>query len=217
MNEPPLADNQSSEPPLGLPRRLRLSGKASAAALLLCLGTTAVLIPMALRMPRWVEYEIVLGVWWIIWLLVLTSYLYGGQRITDDHQLGQPRNWFASSKSQPARRRRDSNSSWWDGFFWGSVAFDAEGCIYGLAIIVALILLVGLIWFLIEIAIPVLFFLLYVIVRSMMAQVLNDCHYCRGRLARALAWGFVWATVYTAPLAAVVWFIHYVHERAPVR
>ena len=216
MNDSQKAADQSLEqtPPSGRPRAMRLSGKASALGLVLCFAATAILIPMALRLPPWIEYEIVLAVWWAIWLLVLTGFLYWGRRISDDHRLGEPRNWFALSKSQPASPRRESNSGWWDGFFWGSVAFDAEGCVYGLAIIVALCLLVGVIWFLFEIAIPVLLFLLYVITRSMMARVLNDRHHCRDHLVRALAWGFVWATVYTAPLAAVVWFIHYVHRQA---
>ena len=39
----------------------RLSGKASAAWLFVCFGLTAALIPMVLRLPRWVEFEIVLA------------------------------------------------------------------------------------------------------------------------------------------------------------
>jgi hypothetical protein len=77
-----------------------------------------------------------------------------------------------------------------------------------LAAIVAFVLFVALVWFLIEIAIPVVFFLLYLTVRGMLAHVINDRHRCRGRLGRALAWGLVWATVYTAPLAGMVWLVH---------
>ena len=36
--------------------------------------------------------------------------------------------------------------------------------------------------------------------------------HCRGRLGRALAWGALWATVYTAPLAGAVWFVHHVYR-----
>ena len=68
-------------------------------------------------------------------------------------------------------------------------------------------------WLLIEVAIPVVFFLLYVITRGMLAGVTNDRHRCRGSLARAAGRGLGWATVYTAPLAGVVWFVHFVHGR----
>ena len=50
------------------PRLRRVSGKVAAAWLVICLFVTAVLIPMALRTPRlWIEFEIVLLVWWISW------------------------------------------------------------------------------------------------------------------------------------------------------
>jgi hypothetical protein len=186
----------------------RLSGKASAAWLVVCFALTAVLIPMALRLPVWIAFEIVVAAWWAIWLVVLSGLLYRGQRISDDHQLGEPRNWFAGDSNRPARS--DSDRSWWDGFFWGSFWGDGEG----LLIILGLIVLVGLIWFLFEVAIPVLLFLLYFITRGMLAHVVNDRHHCRGRLGRALAWGFLWATAYTVPLAAGVWLVHYVHRNA---
>jgi hypothetical protein len=70
-----------------------------------------------------------------------------------------------------------------------------------------------LIWFLVEIAIPVLFFLLYLMVRGMLAHVINDRHRCRGSVGRALTWGLVWSTLYTVPLAGVVWFVHYILSR----
>jgi hypothetical protein len=185
----------------------RLSGKASAGWLVACFVLTAVLIPMALRLPRWVAFEIVLGTWWATWLGVMTWFLYTGQRVSDDHQLGAPRNWFGSEKPRPVR---DADRSWWDGFFWGSFLGDGDA----LLIVVGLIVLVGLIWFLFEIAIPVLVFLLYLVTRGMLARVINDRHHSRERFGRAFGWGLLWATVYTAPLAAAVWFIHYVHQSA---
>src|SRR5262249_26115498 len=79
----------------------RLSGKVSSFWLVCCFGLTAVLIPAVLRLPRWIEFEIVLAVWWVGWLAVLSCLLYQGQRVTDDHQLGPPRNWL-SGVSRPA-------------------------------------------------------------------------------------------------------------------
>jgi hypothetical protein len=79
-----------------------------------------------------------------------------------------------------------------------------------LGILLALIVAFFALWFLIEIAIPLVLFILYCMARGMLAAVVNDRHRCRGRLGPALAWGFLWATVYTAPLAGVVWFVHHV-------
>ena len=81
-----------------------------------------------------------------------------------------------------------------------------------LAAIAGLILLVAVAWLLVEVAIPVVLFLLYFAVRGMLIQVIKDRHDCRGHLARAVTWGALWATVYTAPLAGAVWFVHFVHR-----
>jgi hypothetical protein len=192
----------------------RLSGKAAAAWLVVCLLLTAVLIPMALRLPRWIKFEIVLGVWWVVWFGVLTTFLYRGLRVADDHALHQPRNWFSgwfSSGKGNSRKQSEPGGSWWDGFFWGWFVGDEL-----LLLVIAAVVLIGGIWLAFEVAIPVLLFLLYFVARGMLAGVANDRHRCRGRLARSIAWGFTWATVYTAPLAAAVWFIHFVHQRAQV-
>ena len=62
-------DEPVQRPSLAKRLRLpRLSGKASAAWLIVCFGLTALLIPMVLRLPRWVEFELVLALWWAVWL-----------------------------------------------------------------------------------------------------------------------------------------------------
>jgi hypothetical protein len=210
-----MADSQvGAEMPLQRPslaRRVRLprlSGKASAAWLVICFALTAVLIPMALRLPRWVKFEIVLAAWWAIWLVVLARLLYTGQRVMDDHQMRPPRNWFTFKRAQQDEPNQNPDRSWWNGFFWGTFWGDGDAVL----IVFGLFLLLVVIWFLFEIAIPVLLFLLYFLARGMLAQVVNDHHHCRGRLGRALGWGAVWATAYTAPLTAAVWFIHYVYQ-----
>jgi hypothetical protein len=190
----------------------RLSGKAAAAWLVVCFLLTAVLIPMALRLPHWVEYEIVLAVWWVVWFGVLTTFLYRGLRVADDHALQQPRNWFSgwfSSNKSKSEKQCEPRGSWWDGFFWGW--FLGDELVF--LLVAGVVLLVG-IWLVFEVAIPVLLFLLYVVARGMLAGVANDRHRCRGRLVRSVVWGFIWATAYMGPLAAAVWFVHFVHQRA---
>jgi hypothetical protein len=186
----------------------RLSGKASAAWLVVCFVVTAIFIPMAFRLPRWIDFEIVLVAWWLIWLALLTWLLYTGQRVADDHTMHEPRNWFAS-KPKKDGQNTGSERSWWDGFFSGCYWLDGDAVL----IVLGLILLLGLIWFLFEIAIPVLLFLLYFVAREMLAKVVNDRHHCHENLGRALGWAMVWATIYTAPLGAAVWFIHFIHQR----
>ena len=211
------ADIPVQRPSLAKRVRLpRLSGKASAAWLAVCFGLTAALIPMVLRLPRWVEFEIVLVLWWVIWLAVLTRLLYTGQRVADDHQLREPRSWFSSDKPEQKEQKKDPDRSWWDGFSTGWFVGDADGVAIGCLVVVGLVVLAGLVWFLIEVAIPLVLFLLYFVTRGMLAQVVNDRHRCRGRLGRALAWGLVWATLYTTPVAAAVWYVHFFHQRSQI-
>ena len=190
----------------------RLSGKAAAAWLLICLLLPAVLIPAVVRLPIWIDVEIVLGVWWLVWFAVLARLLYTGQRVTDDHALQPPRSWFSAKKDRPpGRRGTPGGGGSWLGWLGWDMPLDAEGCAIVCLIVVGLILLVGGLWFLIEIAIPLVWFLLYLLVRGMLAMVINDRHRCRGRLGRSVAWALVWASAYTAPLALAVWLIHHLH------
>lgn len=223
-----MSDSETNQPPTDRNVRLaRLSGKATAAWLVFFFLLIGLLIPAVVRLPLWLDFEIVLAAWWLVWLAVLTRLLYTGQRVAADHQLGAPRNWLGTTAATDHPKKKDrldirkpknsnSNAGWWSGLNGFSGGGDAEGCLVGIAVIVGLVLLVGLIWFLVEIAIPVIVFLLYLVVRGMLAHVINDRHRCRGKLGRALAWALVWATAYTAPLAGVVWFAHCIQSRQPV-
>ena len=199
-----------------LPRRLasrarlpRLSGKATAAWLVVCLLLPAVLIPVVVRLPVWIDFEIVLGVWWLVWFAVLARLLYTGQRVTDDHAPQSPRSWLGARRpTLPGASR--GGGGWFGGPGGGwDFPLDTEGFAIGCLIVVGVVLLIGGFWFLIEVAIPLVWFLLYLTVRGMLAMVINDRHHCHGRLGRSLGWALVWASAYTAPLALAVWFIHY--------
>lgn len=201
-------------------RRLRLSGKAASFGLIMAFLITAILIPRVLRLPAWIDYEIVLCVWWGIWLAVLTTLLYHGKRVADDHQLPPPRNWLnwsgkqdpaskSHSKKKPAAPQQNSSSSGWSDWNWFGPTVDAEGCLWVVGAIVAFVVLVFALWFLIEVAVPLLLFLLYLVPRGMLSHVINDRHHCKGRLGRSLGWALIWATLYTAPLAGTVWWVHF--------
>jgi hypothetical protein len=202
----PSDDPSPPRPRESITKRLRLprlSGKASAFWLVCCFGLTAILIPAVLGLPRWVEVEVVLATWWVGWVGVLGWLLYTGHRVTDDHKMHEPRNWFRGVQRLPS----EETAGCLEALAWFGVGTDGEGCL----IVLALILAVGLVWFLVEIGVPVVLFLLYFVARGMLAQAVNDRHHCRGDRPRAVGWAFVWATVYTAPLAGAVWFVHHVH------
>ena len=216
-------EEKNEQPPAGLQerRRLRLSGKGAAFGLVMAFLLTGILIPAVLKLPTWIEYEVVLLVWWGIWLAVLTTLLYHGKRVADDHQLPPPRSWLNWGKQAPASTeaekknsvpaQRSTSSSWGGGWnFSGSGGGgDGEGCLWMLGAILAVIVLFIALWFLIEVAIPLVLFLLYLVARGMLSQVVNDRHHCKGRLGRSLGWALVWATLYIVPLAGVVWCVHF--------
>jgi len=63
-------------------------------------------------------------------------------------------------------------------------------------------------WLVVELLVPGIFFLAYLLVRGALARVANDRHDCEGNLVRSVGWGVGWATAYVAPLALVVWLVH---------
>jgi hypothetical protein len=186
-------------------RRLRrsiklpvVSGKASALVLVACFALTGVLIPVALRLPAWVDAEAVLAVWWALWLGVLTGLLYAGRQVSDDHRLAPPAGAM-------------SPGGWWDWFpEFGFLGL--EGCLLGLVVLLVVALLGVVAWFVAEFAVPLLTFVLYLAVRGMLAQAVNGRPACQGRLGRSLAVALGWATLYTAPVAGAVWLIHALHR-----
>jgi hypothetical protein len=218
-----------------LARSVRLplvSGKLSALVLVACFALTAVIFfPLARGIDPWIRFEVVLLLWWMIWLLTLTMLLYSGNRVSADHSWGAPRNWLARRKSSAAAavpgqasgpeptRSSGLDASELSGCVWWfpDLAFDfgefGEGCLVAIAGLVLIAVGFFGVWLLIEILIPSLAFVAYLLIRGMLARVANDFHGCRGNLLRALRWASLWATVYTAPLALIVWLAHFVHYR----
>jgi hypothetical protein len=189
-----------------------VSGKTSAALLGVCFLLTALIIlPLAKRVPAWIDVEIVLGLWWAIWVVALTAVLKSGQRVSDDHALPPPRNWLGVFNRGGSRPLSSGGSGW----SWLDFSFvDAEGCLILLGIILAFVALFAGLWLMIELIIPGLAFVAYLLIRGMLARAANDAHGCEGSLPRALLWGTLWATLYTAPLAILVRVVHLVYAHA---
>jgi hypothetical protein len=183
-----------------------VSGKGSVGVLVGCFALTALLIPVALRLPAWIEAQLVLVAWWLTWTGALTLLLVTGRGVADD-------------RPDMERTGPDDARSW-----WGSLAFpefdggNDAGWAGVVAITLGVLLLIVILvaaWFLILVAIPVLALVGYFLVGGMLAQVANRPHACRGRPLRALAHGAFWASVYTMPLALGVWAVHLLANRPP--
>jgi hypothetical protein len=164
------------------------------------MGVTVLIVPMALKLPTWIKAEVVLAVWWAIWCIALTLFLYNGWLVTHD---------FQTPTFPLTALKYDSNARGSDNFFWSPFADYSAilGCLALLGLIVVLPLFLV---FLVEAAV-FLAFLMYLLIRGMLAQVANSRLRCRGQLGRSFAFGVLWATLYTAPLAGLVWFVHRLH------
>ena len=201
MGQPQPTPKAEPRPRRPLTTRLLLpaaSGKASAAALFACLALTAVLVPVAFRLPMWIDAELILAGWWVVWTLALAYLLCSGKRVSDDFQ-GTPLRFSGPGTS----------SGWWSFGDFGTGSLEiGEGCLGVIASVVLFILLLLAVWLVIEFVLPVIALLMYLLLRGMLAHVVNDRHHCKGNLFNAVVWGAVWATLYTAPLAAAVWVVH---------
>jgi hypothetical protein len=194
-----------------------LSGRLTALALLLSLGFTALVVPFAMRLPRWVEAEVVLGTWWLTWAVALATMLYRGQRVVDDHRF-DPHLWLPGSDAEdtstsgPAARSGNPGEPKKSGG-WGLSGLDGlgsldEGCLYilGAALLIGVAVVTA--WLLVELVVPALFTLAYMLLVRAMARVTNDRHGCQGEPLRAVAYGALWATAYVVPLGLVVLVVH---------
>ena len=127
----PFAEDLPPDPNDTWVRRLRfpaVSGKTSALVLIVCLGVTGlIVIPLAgyFRLPRWLRVEALLVVWWLVWAAALAKLLYSGRRVSDDHTLVAPRNWFGRlfSGQRGSGGSQGSGGSWlfWDDPFPGDI------------------------------------------------------------------------------------------------
>ncbi|HEU4536566.1 MAG TPA: hypothetical protein VFS00_20720 [Polyangiaceae bacterium] len=178
----------------------RVSGKVATLFALVSLGLCAVLFPTVLKLPRWVEAEVVLGAWWAALALVLGVLLYRGIKVADD---------FRFRLNPFGQRDKGSSSLWSD--LPGCVdvgTVDAEGCLVVLGVAVVLAALAGASFLVAEVVLPMVFMGCYWLLHRAIGRVANDRHGCEGNLARASLWGALWATLYVAPLALAVWGLH---------
>ncbi|MEZ4410316.1 MAG: hypothetical protein R3A52_28125 [Polyangiales bacterium] len=203
----------------------KVSGRATALVMLACFAAAAVLLPASLRLPRWVEAEAVLLAWWAIVGVTLTALLYRGFRLRDDVVYFTPWNRPPADRDNPGvgNKLGDALSGCGSGGcdpgcgdIGGCGASGCgelgEGLLVGAAVLVALAVAFGAAWVLVEVALPLVFFLMFALFMRAIGRVANDRHGCEGSLPRALGWGLGWATVYVAPVALATWALHALHR-----
>jgi hypothetical protein len=173
-----------------------VSGLWTTVLVMVSMGVVVVALPSVLRLPRWVEAEGVIGAWWLIWSITLSTLLYRGWRLSDDHVLAPPRAPWKSDRMEPART--DAREEYW---LWGC---ELPGCGEAGLSIFAIVAILAAVWLLVELLVPALFFVSYFLVRKSLARVANDHHGCEDDLPKAIAWGVFWASVYAVPLALAI-------------
>jgi hypothetical protein len=195
-----------------------VSGVWSAIALLVLFVAAAVVLPLALHRSAWVEAEIVVGAWFVIWTAVLAWLGYTGRTVEQDWEPFRPRRLFGRGGGPidantvpvfdvPTFDAGDlsiPDVGGGDGSGLGCLGAIAAGFI-AVAVVGALL---ALFYFTIGYVIPLVAVGLYTLVRAMLNHVAARGHVTRGDLGRSLARGATWAAVYTAPLAVAIWLLH---------
>lgn len=194
---------------MSLDPRPRVSRKPIVLIVGLCFLASAILIPVSLHLNRWVEVELVLAVWWLVWFVVMSWLLYEGHAVDDDIHV--PKTKGALTKTTAGEAGGCLVDA---GCAPGCFPIDAGCGEFGVAIIAGFLLLIGVV-FLIELLFPAIALLLLASIGGMFARAVNDTHDCEGRVGRSLFWAFAWATLYIGPVAAVViWVSNYLAHRS---
>ncbi|MEQ1821615.1 MAG: hypothetical protein ABL949_03820 [Fimbriimonadaceae bacterium] len=169
-----------------------VSRRFLALVVLLLLSVLIMVFSLAVKMPRWIEAEIILTAWWTIWIGILATLLYKGRQVEDDSEVTYGGK-FSSSVAEASGCGLDA-----------AVVGCGEGFAGGCAAILIALLAVLVAGLLVEFVLPALGFLLFISVGGMFARAVNDTHGCDGRLGKSLLWGCLWATLYIGPLLAIV-------------
>jgi hypothetical protein len=197
-----------------------ISGRWSALVLLVLFVAVAIVLPLALDRSAWVEAEIVVAAWFLIWTAILAWLGYSGRMVDEDWDgFHRPRRLFGRG-----RESGDGSSIPVDAVPYldlsgidlpdldGGGDDGGLGCLgvilAGVVLIAALAAIVAILYFTIGYVIPLIVLALYTIVRAMLNHVAARGHVTRGNLVLSTARGAIWAAAYTAPLALAIWLIH---------
>lgn len=183
-----------------------VSGALTAWIVGMLMALSAVAFPSALRLPRWLELEAVIGAWWVVWATTFVVLLFRGWRVAQDVKsikgVGEPERKLPTLSSSSSAGSSRSKSSWLDALSGG---FELDGCL----ILIGLVLLFCAAFVLAELVVPMLLIAAYWLIVRGLTTVANDDHGCEGNIGRAVFWGALWATAYTLPLAGIVFLVQW--------
>jgi hypothetical protein len=193
-----------------------VSGRLTAFALLMSFGLCALAVPFAMHLPRWVEAEIVFAAGWAIWTALLAAILYRGDNVADDHRFA-PSLWM-TKKGTPgapgaprALPSRPSGVSWFEGI--DIAGSDGEGCVLAIGAVILAGAAILTAWLLVELVIPALFSLAYLLLIRALKVATSDATGCAGDLSRSIRRGSLYASVFMGPLFVLAWIVHVVAGR----
>jgi hypothetical protein len=197
-----------------------VSGRWSAILLLVLFVAAAIILPLALHRSAWVEAEIVVAAWFVIWTAVLTWLGYSGRAVDEDWGgFQRPRRLFGREGGSSVGRSLPTDALPYVDLsgidlpdFDGGGDGGGLGCLgvilASAVVIAAVAAIVVLLYFTIGYVIPLVALALYTIVRAMLNHVAARGHVTRGDLALSFARGAIWAALYTAPLAVAILLLH---------
>jgi hypothetical protein len=168
-----------------------MSGKTLVSVLIGCLLLPTFLFPFVLKLPRLIEFEIVVGAWWLVWSSVLTTLLYKGWHIREDVSFSQ--------------LRSEQKRSWWEYLDFVELAEGFPGLIISIIVSVLAALLLPI---LVEFVFPVFAWIAYSLVLKMLRTAAHDRHHCEKNLPRSAGYGIMWASFYLLPVIVITLALH---------
>ena len=171
-----------------------MSGKELAATVIGCLVFSCLifLIP-PLKMAFIVEAKLVIGLWWLTWIVIIAKILYMGRRIEDD--LSSNVEVDASKKS----------------YLWEvlNLAWYGEGLAGIIAGFVLSIIFALFSFLILELLLPLFAWLAYNLVLKMLRTAAHDRHNCEKNLLLSTLYATFWSTLYVMPLFLCVYIVQY--------
>ncbi len=176
--------------------RPQLSGNLIGIVVGACFLASGLALPIAAHLPHWIEFELVLGIWWVVWWIILCFVLFHRVDVKDDAHV-----------PQADRLRTWPFLAFGEGLVEAAGCAFSEGCLVVLGIALAFGLVVAGVLFFVELLLPGLAFLLCLAVRGMLIQASRRHAQCEGNSALSALWAMIWATAYTAPIGLIIWGI----------
>jgi hypothetical protein len=185
-----------------------ISGRLAALVVASTLAATAGVLPTLLELPRWIESELVVASWWLVWFVAFAVLLFRGFRLAGDLRI-ETEDGLAPARPETKDGEATARRPRWSRLDLPDLgAADAEGCAVLVGVALALLVALLLAWLIVELLFPALLLAVYWLILRGLTRVANDTHGCEGRLFASILWGGIWATLYTAPLAFLVWLAH---------